>query len=361
MRAFWDFFRADWQMMVRNRQALFWTFFFPVLLMLLLGVVFGRGYGGDFKLAVVNQDNGPVASSLLAAFGHVSGVKLSLPADAAAAMKSLKNGNVNGVLVIPAGTSTGFSQAPQELPFTYDNSNITTAGQVQSITSQVVVAVGNQLSGVHPKLTIAATGTKTKSFNYLDFLVPGIVALSLMQTGIFGVAGVLVTYKEKGILRRLKATPLSLSSFVAGSISVRMITAIIQTALILAIGMAFFHVHVNGSLLRVLVVTLLGAGAFVSLGFAIASVSKNQEAAQAVMQVVQMPMMFLSGIFFPMDNAPAWIQPIVKAMPLKYLADAMRAIVVNSSTLWSIRVDIMVLVGVTAVFMLFSIKFFRWE
>lgn len=361
MRTFFDFLRADAQMMVRNRQALFWTFFFPVLLMLLLGVVFGRGYGGDFKLTVVQQDKGLVGNVLVTAFKSVKGIKVTVSAGQPAAMQQLKDGKVNGVLIVPAGASAGFGQATQTLPFYYDNTNVATAGQVQSITGQVVGAVGDRLSNTRPKLAIAPAGIKTKSFNYLDFLVPGVVALALMQTGIFGIAGTLVTYKEKGILRRLKATPLSLASFVTASISVRIITGIVQTALILVVGMALFHVHINGSLLYLTALAILGSGTFVSLGFAIASVSKNMEAAQAVMQVVQMPMMFLSGIFFPMDNAPAWIQPVVKAMPLKYLADALRDIAIDAHSLWFVRLDIVVLVAVMLVFMLFSIRFFRWE
>ena len=361
MRSFRDFFRAHVQMTVRNRQAMFWTFFFPVLMMLLLGVVFGRGYGGNFKLALVKQDNGLVGNALVTAFKSVKGVTLSLPADKAAAMKKLKAGKINGVLIVPAGVSAGFGHGAQQLPFFYDNTNVTTAGQVQGVTGQVVLAVGNVLSKTQPQLTIAPNGTKTKSFNYLDFLVPGIVALALMQTGIFGIAGTLVTYKEKGILRRLKATPLSLGSFVTANIAVHMILAIMQTSLILIVGMAVFHIHINGSLLSIVALALLGAGAFVSLGFAIASVSKNQEVSLAITQVVQMPMMFLGGIFFHMDNAPSWIQPVVKAMPLKYLAAGMRSLVVDASSLWSIRLDVIVLAAVGAAFVAFSVKFFRWE
>ena len=297
----------------------------------------------------------------MTAFKSVKGVAVSAPAGEPAAMQQLKDGKVNGVLIVPAGATAGFGQATQTLPFYYDNTNLTTAGQVQSITGQVVGAVGDRLSNTQPKLAIAPAGIKTKSFNYLDFLVPGVVALALMQTGIFGIAGTLVTYKEKGILRRLKATPLSLTSFVGAGIVMRIVTGIVQTALILVVGMALFKVHVNGSLLFVAILAVVGSGAFVSLGFAIAGVSKNVESAQAVMQVVQMPMMFLSGIFFPMDGAPGWIQPVVKAMPLKYLADALRNVVIDAQGLWSVRLDIIVLVGVTAVFMAVSVRFFRWE
>jgi ABC-2 type transport system permease protein len=141
----------------------------------------------------------------------------------------------------------------------------------------------------------------------------------------------------------------------------RIVTSLIQTAIVLAVGMLLFHVSVNGSLLIVCVVAILGSGTIVSLGFTIASVSWNMEVAQAPMNVVQTPMMFLSGIFFPMNNAPAWIQPIVKLMPLTYLADALRKVIIDDATLWAVRTDILVLLARTAVFVVLAWRLFRWE
>jgi ABC-2 type transport system permease protein len=109
------------------------------------------------------------------------------------------------------------------------------------------------------------------------------------------------------------------------------------------------------------VLALIGSGSFVSIGFFVAAISKNVEAAAALGQVIGTPMMFLSGIFFPMDNAPAWIQPVVKAMPLYYLANAMRDVMIKGFALWAVRWDILILLAVIAVFFVSSVRFFRWE
>ncbi|MFA4965745.1 MAG: ABC transporter permease [Thermoleophilia bacterium] len=362
MRAFWDFLKAFTLMFLRNRQALFWTFFFPVLLMGLLGIVFGRGFGGDFNLAIVQQDEGRVAAALVQAFEKADGVHVSRSVTEAAGLKELEDGTVQGVLVLPRGLERSFAEGGvTELPFHYDDSDVATAGQVLSVTQQIVEAVGNGLARVQLPLSIRPQGVKAQSLGYLDFLVPGIVALSIMQTAIFGIAGTIVTYKEKGVLRRLRATPLPMRSFMGSNVTMRVATALIQTAIVLGVGMLLFEVSINGSLLLVAVVAVVGAGAFVSLGFAIAAVSRNQEVAQALMNVVQTPMMFLSGIFFPMNNAPAWIQPVVKAMPLTYLADALRAVILDDVGLWAVRWDLAVLLAVTAVFVVVAWRFFRWE
>jgi ABC-2 type transport system permease protein len=363
MRTFWDFVRAENQMSIRNRQALFWRYFFPILLMGLLGIVFGHGYGGDFKLAIVPQDHGMVANALTQAFKSAPGVKVRVPATQQDAMRQLRDGDIQGVLVVPAGTQQRFQQdaGTTALPFYFDNSNLSSAGQVTSLTGQVVTAVGDRLSGISPKLGLAPAGIKTHSFNYLDFLVPGVVALALMQNGVFAVGGRMVFDKQKGVLRRLRATPMPLSSYVTSNVLVQLVSALVQTALILAVGMVIFKVKISGSLLNTGVLAVIGAGCFVSLGFAIAAFSSNIEVAQALMQIVQMPMMFLSGIFFPMNNAPSWIQPVVKAMPMKYLADGMRSVVVDAHSLWWIRWDILILLAFSLVFLTISVRFFRWE
>ena len=363
MRAFFDFLKAFTLMFLRNRQAMFWTFFFPVLLMGLLGVVFGRGFGGDFNLAIVKLDDGMVANVMVQAFKNADGVNVSVLQSKQQALDKLDAGDVQGVLVLPPDLQQGFAKkgGTTELPFSYDNSDVATAGQVVGITQQIVESVGNEIAKVQPKLGIAPEGVKGASLDYLDFLVPGIVALSIMQTAIFGVGGTLVTYKEKGILRRLRATPLPMSSFMGANVLMRIVTSLVQMVIVLLVGVLLFHVTINGSLLVLTVVAIVGSACFVSLGFTIAAVSKNIEVAQALMNVVQTPMMFLSGIFFPMNNAPAWIQPIVKVLPLTYLADALRSVIIDGAGLWAVRWDLVILLAVTGVFVLVAWRFFRWE
>ena len=363
MRAFLDFLKAFTLMFLRNREALFWTFFFPVLLMGLLGVVFGRGFGGDLELAIVRLDDGMVANALVQSFKTADGIAVSQPATEVEALTLLKDGKVQGVLVLPRDLQQDFAEegATIRLPFHYDNSDLATAGQIMGVTQQIVESVGNGIAKVQPRLGIRPLGVKSLSLDYLDFLVPGIVALSIMQTAIFGIAGTMVTYKEKGVLRRLRATPLPMRSFMGSNVTMRVGTALIQTVIVLAVGMLLFHVKVNGSLLLVAIVAVVGAGCFVSLGFVIAAVSKNQEVAQALINVVSTPMMFLSGIFFPMNNAPAWIQPVVKVLPLTYLANALRAVIIDDASLWAVRWDLVILLAATAVFVVMARRLFRWQ
>jgi ABC-2 type transport system permease protein len=363
MRTWFDLLRADFQMMVRNRQALFWTFFFPVLLMGLLGVVFGQENAFTMNLQIVNQDGSPAAQQVIGAFQQVPGVKTSVSTDRAAALDALKNGDYAAVLVLPPGMAKSFVAGSLALPFIYDNSNMIESSTVQSLVQQVLTQLSYQATNTQPRFTLESRGIAALGFNYIDFLVPGVVAMSLMTNGIYAVSGTFVSYREKGVLRRLKATPMPLTSFISSRVLMHLITALIQAALVIAVGVLLFNVHVASgpTLLRVGILALIGSSSFVTIGFFVAAVAKNVEVAAALGQIIGTPMMFLSGIFFPMENAPAWIQPIVKALPLTYLANALRDVMIKGASLWFVRWDIVVLLVTATIFMVLSVRMFRWE
>jgi len=363
VRTFWDFVKADVQITVRNRQALFWTFFFPVLLMFLLGVAFGQSDSFTTKLAIVDQDRSPATGAMVGVFDRVDALKVTMVASEQQAMKALRDGDYAAVLVLPPGLQQRLAGGTSRLPFFYDNTSLAQAGTVTMVTEQVVNGIAQQASGTQPRFELQARGIASSSFNYISFLVPGVVAMALMTNGIYGVSGTFVAYRQRGVLRRLKATPMPLPSFIGSRVLVHLFLALIQAALVIGVGVSLFHVHLAAgpTLARVAVLALIGSGSFVSIGFFVAAVSKNVESAAALGQVIGTPMMFLSGIFFPMDNAPAWIQPIVKVMPLYYLANALRDVMVKGFALWVVRWDVLVLVLVTCAFLALSVRFFRWE
>jgi len=363
MRTFWDFVWHDAQMTLRNKQALFWSFFFPVMLMGLLGIVFGQQNAFTAKLAIVQQDQGVAASTIVSVFKQVPAVKVSVLSDRQKALADLKNGDYSGVLVLPAGMEQSYKQGSLTLPYFYDNSSLIQASSVNSVVQQVLTQISYRVTSTKPAFTLQSQPVAAQGFDYIDFLVPGVIAMAIMTNGIYAVSGTFVTYRQKGVLHRLRATPMPLHSFIGANVTVHLVRSLIQAALVLAVGVFAFHVHVTGAyvLTKVAVLALIGSGCFVTIGFFVAAVAKNVEIAAALGQVIGTPMMFLSGIFFPMENAPAWIQPVVKAMPLTYLANAMRDVIIHGTTLWFVRLDIAVLAVFTVVFLGLSIRYFKWE
>jgi ABC-2 type transport system permease protein len=192
------------------------------------------------------------------------------------------------------------------------------------------------------------------------YLVPSILAMALMQLGIFA-AIPLVQQREKGILKRIGATPLARWKLVGSNVLLRLMVAIVDAVLIVGIGFAVFNVHIVGNLLEVAAIVLLGSASFLAIGFALASFLKTEEQAQGVVQVVQLPMMFLSGIFFSFDFLPGFLQTVARFLPLTYLGDALRQVMVNGTQVAPLGADLAILAGWLVVCLGISARSFRWE
>jgi ABC-2 type transport system permease protein len=181
-----------------------------------------------------------------------------------------------------------------------------------------------------------------------------------MQLGVFA-AIPLVQQREKLILKRLNATPLPRWVLVGSNVLVRLVIAAAQTALILGIGVSVLGVQIAGNWLAIVGFVALGALTFTSIGYVIASFARTEEAANGMTSVVQFPLMFLSGIFFPLEIMPDWLRGVASFMPLTYLGDALRQSMVGGAPFQPLPIDALVLVGWLAVTLGISARYFRWQ
>ncbi len=181
-----------------------------------------------------------------------------------------------------------------------------------------------------------------------------------MQLGLFSAVG-LVSQREKLILKRLGATPLPRWTLVGSNVVLRLLIGIGQAVLIMGIGVAVFGVTVLGSFWLMAGIVVLGALAFIAIGYVIASFARTEEAADGIVQVIQFPMMFLSGIFFPLEIMPSVLRPVAAVLPLTYLGDALRQVMVGGSAYAPLPLDLGILAVWFVVCLGVSARFFRWE
>lgn len=203
-----------------------------------------------------------------------------------------------------------------------------------------------------------------KSYNYLDFLVPGILALSLMQGVIFAVINIIVNYKELGILRRLAVTPLSKSDFIAALTLTRLIFALIQVAILIVIASVFIHVVPLGGILgfiNLAIVVILGSLMFVTLALLISTISNKTETVFPLANLITLPMLFLSGVFFAVNSFPSWLQDIVKFFPLTYLANSLRGVYEHGYSLLTLHNQIEGMIAWIIILFILNVIFFKWE
>jgi ABC-2 type transport system permease protein len=170
----------------------------------------------------------------------------------------------------------------------------------------------------------------TENLNFISYFVPSMLGLSVMQVGIFA-AIPLVADREKLILKRLAATPLRRWQLVGSNVLMRLLIAFTQAVIIVAVGALVFGVQITGSIALTAVFVILGSVAFLALGYVVASYAKTEDSANGMTSVIQFPMMFLSGTFFPIDQMPDVLQTVARVIPLTYLSDALRQVMVGGA------------------------------
>jgi ABC-2 type transport system permease protein len=354
-------YRASIKEFVRDRAALFWTFAFPVIFIVLFGLIFSGNSSPSYTVGLVNEDGGAVGNTLAQTFGQVKPFTIKT-GTREAEVDHLKKGQIDLVIVIPSGLSQAIASGQTaQVQMVYDPSSSPTNAQiVVNIVQQVLADFNSGYTHVTPPLALATPQTVTAHHESgIDFLMPGVLAMSLMQLGLFATATPLVSLRQDQVLRRLGATPLPRWKLLASQVMLRLTIGFAQAAVI--VGLSIWVVHIEGSLLAVAGLVLLGALTFVAIGYLVASLARTVESANGITTAVNFPMMFLSGIFFPLALLPAFLTPVVRALPLTYLADALRQVAVGSVPEFPMMVDLAVLAGWALVCALLSARFFKWE
>lgn len=345
---------ANFKMTLRNRMAIFWNLAFPAVFIIFFGLLLTMDFG-RISVGVAGEDVSPLAGELVEEL-RTSDVFSVNAGSSEAELSALADGDRSVVILFSEGTN---GQLNAEIH--YDQSDPQT-GEVSMRTVQQFLNEANlAVIGDDAPIATNVQGVESSGLRYIDYLVPGILAMSIMNTGVIGLSTAFVSYREKGILRRIKATPFPLSSFIAARIISQVVIIVVQALILMLLGMLLFDLRIDGQLINVVVMVVFGAVAFLSLGFVISSFARNAEAAASLANAITFPMLFLSGVFFSVDDAPSWLQPFTRLMPLRYLADGLRDLMVRGGTLPDQWLNILVLLGTAAVAVFFSMRLFRWE
>ncbi|MHB1419624.1 MAG: ABC transporter permease [Bacillota bacterium] len=351
--------QATLKEMLRDRMAMFWFLAFPLLFILLFGMIFSNDNNDQtFKVGLVMESQGPLGTAATKALESVPAFELER-GNLQDELQALKKGDRSLVIVIPPEQAEAAQQG-LEIPLYYD------AGK--QITNQVLIPVVNEVFteaerqiANQPRLFVTKPkAVQSEAFKSIDFLLPGILAMALMQLGLFGSLR-LVSLKERKILKYLGATPLNRVALIGGEVFVRLLMSLIQAVILIVIGHLVFGAKIVGNLLEVTGIVLLGAATFVSLGYMLVSFSKTEESAQGLIQVVQFPMMFLSGIFFPLNVMPGFLQPVIKAIPLTYLADALRQVIVGMTPTYALTTNLAILGAWFCGTLILAVKLWKWD
>ncbi|MEK7447479.1 MAG: ABC transporter permease [Patescibacteria group bacterium] len=355
------------KMFFRDKTAIFFSLFLPIVIMSIFGVM---DFGGTakVKMGVVDEAKNQLSAPVVEGLKKVSNLEIT-EKDLNTEKSALENGERDIVIILPQDfgqnigqLKTGGKPTPQEVQLFYNsNKQNSTASIGITIVNQVLDRYTHAVAQTPDLFILKQEAISSKNLTYIDFLIPGVVALGIMQMSVFGVVSVFVTWRDSGVLRRLLATPVRPRIILFSQVITRLIISVMQTTIVLTVGVLFFGIHIVGSIPLIFLLGVLGGIVFLCLGFAISGVGNSTNTVMALANVVMMPQMFLAGVFFPRDGLPEWLKTITSYLPLTYLADALRSVIIDGSNIVAIRGDILGLLVWIVITFILAIKFFRWE
>ena len=329
----------------REPEIIFWVFVFPLLLALGLGIAFRGQPATAISLAVIESAETAKTVALLQASPAYASIHTTV-LDRQAALKGFQFGKFDLLLEPNADGSITYHYDPSRQESLFARSRIDTALQAAAGRKDAL-ATRDQISSV--------PGSR-----YIDFLIPGLLGMNLMNSGMWGVGFALVDLRQRKLLKRFVATPMRRADFLLALTASRLGLMVIEIGLLLGFGVLVFHMPVLGSIVSVLLLGALGAMTFGGIGLLTACRAQKIESVSGLINLVMMPMWIFSGVFFSYQHFPLVVQPLIKALPLTALNDALRATILEGTTLAAQPGRLLVLVLWGGISFVLALRWFRW-
>ncbi|WP_202080070.1 ABC transporter permease [Caldalkalibacillus salinus] len=362
MQSFKQLTLAQLKLFLRNKTVILWTTFFPLVLMVMLGLFLGNGGETSVTIGWYDEDQSASSDRIKSAFVETEVIDVHVLSTLEEGKQAVQDGDLSLMVGIPAGFGHQLEHGKQPtFDVYYDEVNQSVSEVGFALVDQVVDEINKEWGDFEEIVLTERKGLQSLQLTYLDFLVPGIAALMILSSNLNGVAAQIASWRERGILRRLQSTGLKASTFIAAQITARTALNLTQAILVLSVGIFVLGAQMNGHWLVLLFYLILGTLVFMSLGFIIASLAKTPEHAAPVAGFISFPMFFLGGIFFPISDMPGFLQPVVYAIPISHLSDVLRQVMNTGAGIIDLWVPTLILIAWFVVSFALASKFFRWE
>ncbi len=337
----------------RDRSATFFTIIFPLMFLVLFGGIFKNQTAP--KSTVVQIGEVAVLDQIPAAQRSQLDDVLDLQRDddRADALRKVRKGTA----------AAAVEQSGSRVVLHYSAADQVRAGTVQGLLTSLVHSADLVAAGVRqPAYTLEPQQVEDQSVQAIQYVTPGLLGWAIATSATFGAAMTLVTWRQKKLLRRLRLAPVRTSSLVGARVVVSLGVALMQTAIFLGVALIpFFGLRLSGSWWMSIPLVVAGTLSFLSIGLLAGAWAKTPEAANAIANLIVLPMAFLSGAFFPLDSAPGWLQAVSKVFPLHYLVDGMRAVMVQGQGPASTLPALGILLAFAAVVTAVAAPLIRWD
>jgi ABC-2 type transport system permease protein len=359
----------------REKSAMFFTIAFPIILILVFGTIFLNQDNASFDLYVQDLDRTDSSAQLVKTLERNGTFTITTIDPTVDAMRYAQEKKVSLALVIPGGYEKAFARrlglvggvpvaafadprASVTVTYIYDASASSASTKIQILRAGFAL-VNQGMSGQPPFIRTVETSMRTKKYRFIEFFVPGIIAMSVMTSSLSGAVNMNAELRQKGVIRKLSTTPITRTDWILSNILYQFVLAVISAMAILVVSYAVFSVRlqINGWLF---VLIALEVFAFGGIGMILSRVANEAESAAAGANFIMFPMMFLSGSFFPLELMPGFLQTIARVLPLYYVNEGLRAAMVLGDNMGAVRCAAMIGMFAAVVFVL-GIKTTRWE
>ena len=329
---------ANLKMLARNRQAVFWALFFPVLLVVVFGLIDIKGVGSG-SLAMVDQANDSRSELLRVKLEEIEFLELESDSDTEGQLRlKMAEGKLDYLVIIPQGFEGSGVQtellSPTPVTLLYNSRNHQRNQLVDGLVRSLVADIQTgELPAPVSRLVVSDVLQVPKA-DYFDEVLMGLIGLGIMTNSIISIAVRVSTYRNQSILKRLLVTPLPIWKYFAGEIAAHLALAAVQVAIILVIGVFVFGANIHGNVVWIFLIALLGGMVFLNIGFILSAWAQSPAAASGMGNAVALPMMFFAGTFFSTATLP-WVLPqAAQALPLTPMLEALREVAIDSGQLW---------------------------
>lgn len=358
MKSFKGLFIGNLKQYIRDGGTIFLTIVFPILLVIVLGFIFdGKAVEDVFNIGIVEVNNGTYQTIVNSLSKNYNVITVDKSTDQA----SLESGDIDILLVLPDINYEDLKDKENyQIEVLYDSTKENSL-ILSGIIKNFFLEFEDFISGKERKITLIEKSINERvKVNRFEYLLPGILALTITQLGLLGSVDFL-NLREKKIIKSLSVTPLSRRMLFFSELVLRVLIAFVQTIIILVSAKLFFGVTATGNYINLILLVLLGTLTFTSIGYFLICLVKSFVAGNLLLQMVVLIMVFLSGIFFPIETMPTYLKPITKVIPLSYFGDSLRQVMLGIKGNYSMMMNIITLLLILAVSSAVTFRIWKWE
>jgi ABC-2 type transport system permease protein len=352
LRAFRSLSMAMVKGFYRDKLSLFFAILFPLFFIVIFGTVFASDNAA--RPEVIEVGAVPLIDNLPpdARAGFDQAIELVPGTTLDAALEEVRKGEADAVV----------QQQGDTLLLNFSSADPAGAGAVQGVFSSFVDQANIAVSGVPPTYTLQTQQVEDESLQPIQYIAPGMIGYGIAVGAVFGAALTLISWREKKLLRRLRLAPVSTSVVVGSRVVVSLGVAIGQLILFVGISLLpFLGLQLNGAWYMAVPLVIAGTLAFLAIGLLVGSIAKTAEGGSGLANLITLPMAFLSGAFIPLEAAPAWLLAVSKFMPMGYLVEGMKDVMVRGEGASAALLPIGILLTFAAVVSFIATRVFRWD